>query len=443
MVLRVGDLPTSKPLRTWLGGLDAVTVRLDATGTWQDPDHVSDLVLPHPSAPALAALTSAVRSLDMERDPEWMTTWRAADDAAATAIDAVLVPQQSAAAGVPLNEPLVARELLSGLPSEAALFVAASMPIRDVETFAPARDAPPRVMANRGANGIDGTIATAYGVAALHDGPTVLLLGDVTLAHDIGSLLTARRTGIPLTLVLIDNDGGGIFDFLAVSGEQDAYTAHVLTPTGLDPEKVCDLYGLAYQPVAELGELRVALEACLQFKGTALLHVRTDRAENVALHRRGLGGGRERPGLTARTPVRVDVMADWDDVRRIALGLPGTTEGVSRTHATWTVGKRLFVWERPLLQTELRALGEAAPDGPILGARVEHVTAKEALLVDPSGVFFTTPHFDGYPAILVRLGAIDVAELDEVIVEAWLNRAPPKLRGAVPRARRRLERQDR
>ena len=120
-------------------------------------------------------------------------------------------------------------------------------------------------------------------------------------------------------------------------------------------------------------------------------------------------------------------MATWDDVRRLALALPGTSEAVSRGHATWVVQKKLFVWERPLLKTELKALGGTAPDGAILGARVEHVAAKEAMLADPSGVFFTTPHFDGYPAILVELDLITVADLEEVVVEAWLNRAPPTL----------------
>ena len=88
---------------------------------------------------------------------------------------------------------------------------------------------------------------------------------------------------------------------------------------------------------------------------------------------------------------------------------------------------KLFVWERPLRKSDLRALGDAAPDGPILGARVEHVGAKEALLANDEGVFFTTPHFDGYPAILVRLDRIGLEDLDEVIVEAWLARAPKRL----------------
>jgi hypothetical protein len=120
-------------------------------------------------------------------------------------------------------------------------------------------------------------------------------------------------------------------------------------------------------------------------------------------------------------------MATWEDVARIALGLPEASERLSRDNRQWRVRDKLFVWERPLRRSDLEALGAAAPDGPILGARVEHEGAKQALLADPSGVFFTTPHFDGYPAILVRLDAIAVEDLEEVIVEAWLLRAPKRV----------------
>ncbi len=120
-------------------------------------------------------------------------------------------------------------------------------------------------------------------------------------------------------------------------------------------------------------------------------------------------------------------MAAWDDVRRLALALPETSERLSRGNAQWRVKDKLFVWERPRRQTDLAALGSAAPDGPILGARVEHVGAKEALLANDAGVFFTTPHFEGYPAILVRLDEIALDDLEEVIVEAWLARAPGRL----------------
>jgi hypothetical protein len=120
-------------------------------------------------------------------------------------------------------------------------------------------------------------------------------------------------------------------------------------------------------------------------------------------------------------------MAGWDDVRRIALALPETSEQTSRDLAFWRVRDKGFVWERPLRPADLRALGDGAPTGPILGARVEHLIAKEAMLADDPEVFFTTPHFDGYPAVLVRLDKIPVGDLEEVIVEAWLARAPKRL----------------
>src|SRR3954447_7884715 len=116
-------------------------------------------------------------------------------------------------------------------------------------------------------------------------------------------------------------------------------------------------------------------------------------------------------------------MATWDDVRRLALALPEAEERTSRDLQQWRVKDKLFVWERPLRRSDLEALGPAAPDGPILGARVEHLVAKEAMLADDPGVFFTTPHFDGYPAVLVRLDRIGPEDLVEVITEAWLFRA--------------------
>ena len=136
---------------------------------------------------------------------------------------------------------------------------------------------------------------------------------------------------------------------------------------------------------------------------------------------RKAGERRRRPGSYR------GAVADWDDVRRIALALPATSERLSRGLASWRVRDKAFVWERPLRPADIRALGDDAPTGAILGAQVEHLVAKEALLADDPEVFFTTPHFDGYPAVLVRLDAIAVEDLEEVIVEAWLARAPKRL----------------
>jgi hypothetical protein len=138
------------------------------------------------------------------------------------------------------------------------------------------------------------------------------------------------------------------------------------------------------------------------------------------------GAAATRPGGTGRAGMMGPV-SDWDDVRRIALGLPGASEVSSRGLRQWRVKDKLFVWERPLRRSDLEALGDRAPDGPILGARVEHLVAKEALLADDPSVYFTTPHFDGYPAVLVRLDRIGAEELAELIVEAWLNRAPKRM----------------
>ena len=274
LVLRVGDLPTSKPLRQWLGGLgeETLQIALDPEDAWQDPAGAAAVFLAADPRAVIEALPGR------PRDGGWLDSWTTADRSAAAAIAGVL-----AADG--LSEPLVAAELGAHLPAEATLVVASSMPIRDVETFFPARPDPPRVLSNRGANGIDGTVSTAFGVAAA-GGPVVLLIGDVALAHDIGGLLAARRLGLPLAIVLLDNDGGGIFDFLPVAREGEAFERHVATPHGLDFAHAAALYGLAHEPVSTPGQLRAALDRALAGAGATLVHVRTDREQNVALHRR-------------------------------------------------------------------------------------------------------------------------------------------------------------
>jgi 2-succinyl-5-enolpyruvyl-6-hydroxy-3-cyclohexene-1-carboxylate synthase len=262
-VVRIGDLPTSQPLRRWLEGLDAHQVAFDPEGTWQDPAAVVAEVLD--ADPAAWARSRAGAGAP---DGAWLAAWRAADGAAARGIDGAL--------GDGLSEPAVARAL-AALGEDVTVFTASSMPIRDVETFWPVADALPRVLAHRGANGIDGTLAAAFGAAA-SGARVVVHLGDVALAHDLGALLCASRLGLALTVVLVDNGGGGIFDFLPVASQRDAFEEHVATPTGLDAERVAALFGLAYEPVHDPSAVREA-------PGT-LLHARTDRAANVALHRR-------------------------------------------------------------------------------------------------------------------------------------------------------------
>ena len=265
-VFRLGDLPTSKPLRAWLAELsDAAQIAFDPHGTWHDPDSVVGMrlrsALPEPE------------HLDVEEG--WLDAWRAADARAASAIDATLAEE--------LSEPLVARRLGEWLDPGAVLFVASSMPIRDVESYLGVRSDGPRVLSNRGANGIDGTVSSAFGVAATGV-PTVLLTGDVALAHDIGGLLAAHRLDLPLTIVLLNNDGGGIFHFLPVVSQHDAFEEHVATPHGLDFAHAAALYGCAHEPIEDVDAFAPALDRALGADRTTIIEVRTDRERNVALH---------------------------------------------------------------------------------------------------------------------------------------------------------------
>ena len=252
LVVRVGDLPVSKPLRVWLAGLGGTEqVALDPEGAWQDPSSVLSRSAALDPTLALARLADELEARASHGESEWQARWRSADELAAEALMGVLD-------GHHISEPAVAAELGALLPGSSTLFVASSMPVRDIESFWPVREDPPRVLCNRGANGIDGTVSSAFGAAAAAaDEPVVLLIGDVALAYDIGGLLAARRLGIPLTIVLLDNGGGGIFDFLPVAGipEQELYDTHVATPTGLDFARAAELYGLGH----ELADRRAGL----------------------------------------------------------------------------------------------------------------------------------------------------------------------------------------
>ena len=267
VVIRVGDLPTSKVLRGWLAGLsDARQILVDPHGGWQDPASVLEIVLRADPA-ALQAPPPAPAS--------WLQSWRAADARATAAVERTL--------GDELSEPNVARALGSALPAHATVFAAASMPVRDIEWFWPARADSPRVLSNRGANGIDGTLSSALGVAAVAAGPVVALIGDVAFAHDLSALLAVSRLGIALTVVLINNAGSAVFDYLPIARERDVYEQHIATAPGIDFERAAALYGLRYERPGSLEQLRASLAAPA---AATLIEVRTDRAAGLELHAR-------------------------------------------------------------------------------------------------------------------------------------------------------------
>ena len=247
LVLRVGDTPTSKPLRAWLAGVRQVL--LDPHAAWHDPTRRAELILASAAAPTLDALASAIEVRTAERDPDWLSSWRAAD---------ALVPPALAESPDPFEPKLVAA-LEPELSDDALVWISSSMPIRDVEAYFPQSEKRIRLLANRGANGIDGVVSSALGAAIASGRRTWVLIGELALQHDAGGLLTARRAGVPLEIVCFDNGGGAIFDFLPVAehAEPGAYEQHIATPT------TTDLAALA----------------------PGLRIFRTDRATNVALHR--------------------------------------------------------------------------------------------------------------------------------------------------------------
>ena len=252
LVLRVGDTPTSKPLRAWLAAAEQVVI--DPDGAWHDPSRVAARMLHAAPGPTCDALATA---LEMRGDAgaDWVRSWRAAD---------ALVPAALAQAPDPF-EPKVYAALAEELPAGAQVWVSSSMPVREVESYFPVSDTPIRFLSNRGANGIDGVVASAAGAALATGAPTWVLIGDVALVHDAGGLLAAGRAGADIHVVCVNNGGGGIFDFLPLPGHADAalYEEYVATPTRVEPAALAALAGL----------------------GDRFTEVRTDRGDSVRLHR--------------------------------------------------------------------------------------------------------------------------------------------------------------
>jgi 2-succinyl-5-enolpyruvyl-6-hydroxy-3-cyclohexene-1-carboxylate synthase len=184
--------------------------------------------------------------------------------------------------GQPLTEPLAAHALVSALPPGASLVLSNSMPIRDVDAFAPT-GAPMRVFANRGVNGIDGVTSTALGIAAATKRPVALLTGDVALLHDLSAWVTAKRLGLSLTVLVMNNDGGGIFHFLPIADRTAYFESLFGTPHGVDLSAVASLGGAALHRPADLPALQSALARSLE-GGLHLVEVRTRREENVKAH---------------------------------------------------------------------------------------------------------------------------------------------------------------
>ena len=276
LVLRLGGGLTSKRLGQWLDASGAETVLLTETDAVVDPAHSARLILTGDLLATCRALTASTSAAP--RRAPWAEAYLQAD-----ALTEAALAQAFAEAG-PLTEPQLAHAVVSSLPEGARLVVASSMPIRDVDSFAPSSAKPIRVLSNRGINGIDGTLSTALGVAASSHAPTVAFLGDLAFLHDIGGLLIARRAAVPLTVVVANNDGGGIFSFLPVARVGEAFEPLFGTPHGLDFAHAGRLFGAHHTRVETAAQLSRAVEAGLA-GGLHLVEARLPpRAANVALH---------------------------------------------------------------------------------------------------------------------------------------------------------------
>jgi len=273
VVVRLGELPASKVINQWLSATGAEHIAVSAHPAWFDPDAVVSMhVLADPSR-LCRRLSAAV---DRPYDSRWLAGWIAAETAAQQRIDEIL-------SGPELDEPLVARAIASLLPSPANLVVSSSMPIRDVEWFGIV-PAGVTVQSNRGANGIDGVLATAIGIGLATGRTTGLLIGDVAFLHDSSSLTGLVRRDVDLRIVVVDNDGGGIFNFLpqAAALDDDRFERLFGTPHGADIVALAVAHGLPARSVKTLDDLREALSE----PGPRVTRVETDRRRNVTVHQR-------------------------------------------------------------------------------------------------------------------------------------------------------------
>jgi 2-succinyl-5-enolpyruvyl-6-hydroxy-3-cyclohexene-1-carboxylate synthase len=215
---------------------------------------------------------------DLIRGGSWTRAFCSADAAVAAVLAALLDRDEA------LLEPRAAWELAAALPPGALLYASSSMPVRDLDAFLPRRAEPLRVLCNRGANGIDGVLSSALGAAASGVAPVVLLIGDIALLHDIGALLAARRYRPDLTMLVLNNDGGGIFAALPVAGAgaDGDYDEFFRLPHGLTFAAAAALYGIEYHAVRSWADYRAGLAGVVRGAGPRLLELVIDADANRA-----------------------------------------------------------------------------------------------------------------------------------------------------------------
>jgi 2-succinyl-5-enolpyruvyl-6-hydroxy-3-cyclohexene-1-carboxylate synthase len=273
LVLRFGEMPTSKPLRAWLAESGAEEIVVDPCGGWNEPSRRAAALLR--ADPTELASGWAAR---LEKEPRGAPErWLAAERAARGALEVELTGDG------PISEPALHLALGRAHRDGDLVYTASSMPIRDQEAFLPSAATDALFLCNRGANGIDGLLSSGIGAAHASGRPTTIVTGDLGLLHDLGGLAALRDVSTPVRILVIDNGGGGIFHFLPQEAALQAaeFEALLGTPRGIDAAKAAALFDLPHQRLESLADLPDALAA-----GTALIEIRTDRQTNVEVHRR-------------------------------------------------------------------------------------------------------------------------------------------------------------
>jgi 2-succinyl-5-enolpyruvyl-6-hydroxy-3-cyclohexene-1-carboxylate synthase len=274
LVLRFGEMPTSKPLRIWLAASGADQIVVDPYGDWNEPTRRAAAILRADPTELAAGWAARLEKGEARTAPE---RWIEAEAKACAVLDAELDGQGEPA------EPGLHRALGFAHRNGDLVYTASSMPIRDQEAFLPATDTDVLFLSNRGANGIDGLVSSGVGAAHASGRPTTIVTGDLGLLHDVGGLAALRDVETPVRIVVIDNDGGGIFGFLPQQDAlpDDEFETLLGTPRGVSVAKAAALFDLPHRRLESLADLPDALAT-----GTGLIEMKTDREANVELHRR-------------------------------------------------------------------------------------------------------------------------------------------------------------
>ncbi|HET8996117.1 MAG TPA: thiamine pyrophosphate-dependent enzyme, partial [Acetobacteraceae bacterium] len=279
LVLRFGAAPTSKPLLQYLERHAKCPQLLIADGWWSDPALIAAAALDgDPTACCRRLLDMLAGHRPVASALAWSRRWEQAD-----AVSRAVLADGAAGFAEPF-EGRVFGELAHLLPDDSVLFVGNSMPVRDLETFFPRGRRRVRFLANRGASGIDGVVSTALGAAA-GGRSAVLVIGDLSFYHDMNGLLAARQHHLDLTIVLINNDGGGIFSFLPQAGQVEHFERLFGTPHGLEFAPVAALYGARYTLSQSWAHFAAAVQEGIEQGGLHIVEVRTEREQNVRQHR--------------------------------------------------------------------------------------------------------------------------------------------------------------